>query len=370
MVMARLQPFMNDLKTHPGRLAAAGALMDSVYGPCPPGTIHTWQPKPLADNRGRYLWTDAFGVCNFITLACETGKPHYLDQADKLINAVHNTLGRDRHKGHRLGSATDESPTLGGLRIGKVHPEGHPDGDGQYFHYLTKWAFALNRMSIARGEPKYNNWAVDLLKAAHPNFVHRDGGKNAHPRMFWKVSVDMKRPAVPSEGNLDPFDGLVTCSILRGAHSSVERDSSTPEDSSILSQEEADFREMVDAKWPRYHSMDPLDLGEALWLAHWALPENETWADAVSGRSLGHLEELWQDGYFDEPSGFRLAFREFGTTLGVQVNPMADASKWVSRVDALHEFWGSRATDRDSDITPVMMSASLVPGVWNIKYHD
>ena len=214
MVMAAVQPYLKDLSSHSGRVTAAGALMDAVYGPLDPAR-HTvagsWQPRPLKENSSRYLWTDAFGVVNYITLACETGKEHYLDQADALIHAVHNTLGRDRHKGHRLGSATEAAPTQGGLRIGKRHPEGHPDGDGQYFHYLTKWAFALNRMGLARGDSKYNAWAVDLLAGAHPHFVVGGRGAGGAPlRMYWKVSVDMMRPAVPSEGNLDPFDGLIT----------------------------------------------------------------------------------------------------------------------------------------------------------------
>jgi hypothetical protein len=51
---------------------------------------------------------------------------------------VHETLGRDRAGRALLGAATEGSPTLGGLRIGKEHPEGHHDGDGQYFHYITK----------------------------------------------------------------------------------------------------------------------------------------------------------------------------------------------------------------------------------------
>lgn len=40
-------------------------------------------------------------------------------------------LGRTRDGRARLGGATDDSPTAGGLRIGKAHEEGHPDGDGQ-----------------------------------------------------------------------------------------------------------------------------------------------------------------------------------------------------------------------------------------------
>ena len=38
----------------------------------------------------------------------------------------------------------------------------------------------------------------------------------------------------------------------------------------------------------------PLDLGEALWIAHWA--PMEQWAQAVMQRSLAALEALWQAG--------------------------------------------------------------------------
>jgi len=62
-------------------------------------------------------------------------------------------------------------------------------------------------MGIARGDPKYNQWAVDLMETMHHRFVHRS---ITGFRMFWKMSVDLSRPLVPSEGNLDPYDGLVT----------------------------------------------------------------------------------------------------------------------------------------------------------------
>jgi len=144
--MARLSGFLHNLSTPAERISAAAALMDHVYGPYDPSkhssAAHApvWQPRPLADNKSRYLWTDAFGVVNYISLAVETGQEHYLGQADSLINAVHGTLGRQRGGHHmpRLRNATNEHPCLGGLRIGKTHPEGYPDGDGQYFHYITK----------------------------------------------------------------------------------------------------------------------------------------------------------------------------------------------------------------------------------------
>lgn len=31
-------------------------------------------------------------------------------------------------------------------------------------HYLTKWAFALNRMALVMHEPHYNELAIQLIK--------------------------------------------------------------------------------------------------------------------------------------------------------------------------------------------------------------
>jgi len=295
---------------------------------------------------------DAFGVCNYITLYYETGEIKYLDAADALIESVHNILGKDRSGKFRLGNATDEEPLKAGLRIGKADPEGHPDGDGQYFHYLTKWMFALNRMSIARGISRYNDWAIQMAKSVHPHFVYQR--ETSRPRMHWKISIDMSQATVRSEGNLDPFDGYVTYRILQ--ESSANKDE--------LKTEIADFKKIVDSKFHSYRSDDPLDLGEALWISHWYA--DESWAKTIATISLQSLEEIWQT-YFKMPKQFRLAFREFGTTIGVQVNPMAPIP-WVSRVTNVNHFWSQHLYSRDRDITPVMYCSSLIPGVWGKNY--
>ena len=77
-------------------------IVDTVYGVYTKGS--TWIPKSYADNKSRYLWTDAFGVCNFLTLYNETKDPQYLEQADALVNNVHDVLGRDRSGKKRLGT--------------------------------------------------------------------------------------------------------------------------------------------------------------------------------------------------------------------------------------------------------------------------
>jgi hypothetical protein len=73
---------------------------------------------------------------------------------------------------------------------------------------------------------------------------------------------------------------------------------------------------MVRRKVPSYGSSDPLDLGEALSVAAWHPAEG--WARVLTDRSLRALETLWQAGAFEESDRYRLAFREFGTTIGVQ----------------------------------------------------
>ena len=42
----------------------------------------------------RYLWTDAFAVCNFLELYNQTNEKNYLDLALRLIYQVHHVLGK------------------------------------------------------------------------------------------------------------------------------------------------------------------------------------------------------------------------------------------------------------------------------------
>src|SRR5262245_36756552 len=87
-----------------------------------------------SDHSGRrYLWTDAFAVCNFLGLARDTGEQRFDALAFRLIERVHSTLGRHREDDRRHGrisGLTDAEgqahPTLGGLRIGKGLPERDP----------------------------------------------------------------------------------------------------------------------------------------------------------------------------------------------------------------------------------------------------
>lgn len=282
--------------------------MEAIYGPFPSPDdpqLSEWTPPEAAEgHRGRYLWTDGFAVVNFLTLHKVTGDDRYLILATNLIKTVHNILGYTRDGKSRLPGATDNHPLNGGLRIGK-HGASGPDGDGQYFHYLTVWMFALNRMTLATGNRWYNDQAVSMARAVLPHFMTQTS--YPRPRMYWKLSTDLSRPLVLSEGNLDPIDGYVTYKLLQ----------ETSGDPDTLKDEIAALKKIVDTKWQDYSSSDTLDLGMTLWTAHWLAAEEE-WAATLSRRATHCLRRLVQHGHFEESTRRRLAFREFGTALGIR----------------------------------------------------
>ncbi|KAI1460562.1 hypothetical protein F4805DRAFT_465439 [Annulohypoxylon moriforme] len=150
------------MDSHAEKLITFEEVMKQIYGPYTRDPI-PWQPLEdpgTGGHRGRYLWTDAFGVINFITLSREKRGQNfrrlYLGLAEKLVETVHSILGRTRDGRSRLPGATRDEPLRGGLRAGM--PDNlDRDIDGQYHHCLTLWMFALNRLSLATGEPRNNH---------------------------------------------------------------------------------------------------------------------------------------------------------------------------------------------------------------------
>ena len=94
--------------------------------------------------------------------------------------------------------------------------------------------------------------------------------------MVWKMSIDLSHPAVSSMGNLDPYDGLVTCTLLQQAArtNSLQQQQSAggftqdgagldqgqgsrkgargrQEAGDVLEEEVASFQAMVDARYSR-----------------------------------------------------------------------------------------------------------------------
>jgi hypothetical protein len=273
----------------------------------------------------RYLWTDAFAVCNFLGLARASGNPRHQGLALELVDRVHHTLGRHRAGGTPggwlsglSGGEAEAHPTRGGLRIGKPLAERAPnepydpelewERDGQYFHYLTQWMHALDQACRASRRPRLNRWARELAEAAHRGFVH---GTGARRRMYWKMSVDLSRPLVTSMGQHDALDGYVQCVELRATAAWLgERGSS-------LDEEARSFGAMIDAS--ELATADPLGLGALLVAADRLdqLTEDAQLRDGVVRAALVGLEHWVRQRELRQPAAYRLAFRELGLAIGV-----------------------------------------------------
>ncbi|THC96999.1 hypothetical protein EYZ11_003503 [Aspergillus tanneri] len=332
-----------------------------------------WTPPPWAGgHRGRYLWTDAFGVINFITLhreyeqamrssisgtASAAPDDRYLILARRLVETVHSILGRTRDGQDLLPGATEENPLGGGLRIGKKEATG-PDGDGQYHHYLTLWMFALNRLSLATGDPKYNRQAVALARAIHaPFFVNRHTGR---PRMVWKMAMDLSKPLVASEGNLDPVDGYVVCRLLQAA-------AMQSGEGAVLKDEMEDYRRVMRRKGVNWLSRDPLDLGMTLWTVHWFV-DRESWATQLAVQCLDRITDLVEiERYFERNRSSRLAFREFGTCMGLkciseQLSDKEASVDYRSLADSILHGWEAYLEQSlmSDDLRPIN---KVIPGI-------
>ncbi len=283
----------------------------------------------------RYLWTDAFAVCNFLGLYRETGDEQFKDLALRLVGQVHATLGQYRPDDRRAGwisgldpDAAKLHPTAGGLRIGKQLKERKAteplnerlewDRDGQYFHYLTKWMHALNRVTRVTGEFTYNRWAVELAAAAHARFMYvpSAGGRK---RMYWKMSTDLSYPLVRSMGLHDPLDGLVTYTRLAATAAG------DPERPADLGAELADMADMC--KGSGWVTDDPLGIGGLLSDAAFVAQLMTSGYFSQSGllvtlleAALQGIEALDRD-LTKLPADDRLAFRELGLSIGLRAVP-------------------------------------------------
>lgn len=287
----------------------------------------------------RYLWTDAFAVCNCLGLAEISGQEQYLTVARSLVEQVHHVLGRHRSDSPCSGwlsGLTEEQgeahPTAGGLRIGKRLPErgeAEPfdehlewDRDGQYFHYLTKWMHALARMAQATGERRYNFWARELAQAAHRGFVW---GPRRAKRMAWKLSADLSRVLVPSMGQHDALDGWITSAEL---DATAEQLGDHGQDLRLLI---ADFAQMTGST--SLVTADPLGLGglltDALRVARLMRSSGlvsikllETLLDTAR---VG-LERYARGSDLHQPVARRLAFRELGLAIGLKALTLIEHS--------------------------------------------
>ncbi len=340
----------------------------------------------------RYLWTDAFAVCNFLGLYLETEEARYKELALALVAQVHRVLGcyaeNDPREGRISGLSEEEGrkhPTAGGLRIGKPLPERGKempydaqtewDRDGQYFHYLTKWMHALSRVTQVTGDPVYNRWAIELAQSVHAKFTYFD--ESIHrKRLVWKMSVDLSRTLVPSMGQHDALDAWIVYSELQAVARTAASDGPWPDLHTQI--EEA-------GKISELNSMltdDPLGLGGLLsdvCLCLQVRPEAKELVHRIL-QSATEGMRLYGEGEnrLDYPAEYRLAFRELGLAIGLKALESAaplvaeePLFRSVRRYDVLAgeiiRFWTEKAHQQNSvwlehkEINSVMLATALSP---------
>lgn len=361
---------------------------------------------PPARPPRRYLWTDAFAVCNYLELFRQTGKEHYQQDAKRLVSHVHSVLGRHREDDSRQGWISgfgeqegEQHPTQGGLRIGKELAERGPnetyddhlewERDGQYFHYLTKWMHALDCLARVTGDAVYSRWALELARTAHARFAYIPWG-GGPKRMYWKMSIDLSYPLVASMGQHDPLDGLITYQQLQAT--AVKLGDSRAE--SPLETEIAEMTAMCEGM--TWTTDDPLGIGgllsDACRLAQLMistnLRESDRLVSLLRDAEVG-LKNVVRSRSLDASADYRLAFRELGLSIGLHAigtiqkaieqypenfsnrhelhTRLSGLARYLPLIESIESFW--LATDNQQsdswaghrDINTVMLATSLAP---------
>ncbi|HEX2059825.1 MAG TPA: hypothetical protein VHK90_03715 [Thermoanaerobaculia bacterium] len=267
----------------------------------------------------RYLWTDAFGVVLLVSLYRHLGEQRFLDEAEWVVAEVERVLGRKR-----------------GIRIGEA-----ADRDGQYFHYLAMWLFALARLGDI--DERYRQRGIALAREIHRPFVVPGTG------VIWKMKEDLSGP-YPGYGlgALDAFDGYVSYRKL---------------DERELAAEIAEMKELIEQQYRNLTITQDLGIGMMLWMAHFHM--DEEWARVQTLRCLSTLERMWIDppGVFCRepylPDVF-FAFTNYGVSVGLQAAGVMQER--VAKLNAFFETYRSGDEyDRDA-ITHVMACSSWWPG--------
>jgi hypothetical protein len=362
--------------------------------------------KPASHSPSRYLWTDAFAVFNYLELFRQTGDENCLQEATGLVDQVHWTLGRHRADDPRTGWISGlndqegkEHPTRAGLRIGKKLNERGPhapfderlewDRDGQYFHYLTKWMQALDAVARVTKEAKYERWAIELAKAAHAAFAHRPFPRGP-VRLCWKMSIDLSHPLVPSMGQHDPLDGLITCRQLQAG---AESFSDIPPTFNL----DTEITELTalckDISW---ETNDPLGIGGLLTdacrltqlVALHNLDESNR-LEQLLDEAAASLAAWNRNAPLQQTAPYRLAFRELGLSIGLHAiekmhrildrhphrfpnhlaleTHLTNLTRFLPLQENIESFW-IQPTHQQSDswmahrdINSIMLATSLAP---------
>jgi hypothetical protein len=359
----------------------------------------------------RYLWTDAFAVCNFLGLQKK-------DMAIALVSQVHEVLGKHRDDDQRSGWISGlreeeggKNPTRGGLRIGKPmnergrfersDPHLEWEQDGQYLHYSTKWIHALDQTARATSDPTFLHWAFDLARVSLAGFSHSTGLGDGSKALYWKMSIDLSYPLVLSMGQHDALDALITFNHLQATATTQ-----FPNEQFLDLTSEMAILEAICEHQGSLASLDPLGIGGLLCDAcklTLTIIEMKSCSQSQNSKLLLRILEdsarsldvyqMQHSHSFQERASNRLAFRELGLCIGlhavsrmkalVLANPEvfqeSDVGKEIEAVlihlehfsaltKLIEEFWSTHYSGAVSanwqahqDINSVMLATSLAP---------
>ncbi len=248
---------------------------------------------------------------------------------------------------------------------------------------------ALHQVSALTDDPIHNLRACELARTAHRAFVHRLSSE-APKRMYWKMSIDLTYPLIPSMGDHDPLDGFVTYHELNRL-SARQSSAAAPFD---LVDEIADLADMC--RRTNWTTDDPLGIGGLLFDAYRILQmktdqdglDDHGLLPALLESSCAGLEIFPARNSLESRADTRLAFRELGLVIGLRavakMNVLLDGNTHLEAHDtimrclerlmanipvgeAIKTFWLDPANRQSAswqaheNINIVMLATSLEP---------
>jgi hypothetical protein len=163
-----------------------------------------------------------------------------------------------------------------------------------------------------------NQWALELARVAHAAFTYTpvSGGLK---RMYWKMSIGLSHVQVPSMGQHDPLDGLITYQQLEATAKGF------PEIAAGLSLKTEIEELEIMCTGGSWVTEDPLGIGGLLTDAYRLVQLIETHHlyETTMLESLLHdieisLQAFVSNNQLNLPAEYRLAFRELGLAIGLR----------------------------------------------------
>jgi hypothetical protein len=248
---------------------------------------------------------------------------------------------------------------------------------------------ALNQTEKVTHDPEFILWAIELAKTAHKSFTYLPS-PDGQEKTYWKMSIDLKTPLVPSMGQHDPLDGYI---IYNELHNTEVMDFSSfplPD----LTTEILDMKEICHGL--QWATADPLGIGGLLsdafriaQLISRGHGDLFTLLGSVLNDALLGLDYYTRGNSLNLPCEYRLAFRELGLSIGLRgverllkftqensriIDPepplkmqLESLMKYVPLAGKIEEFWLKYENQRSTKWTEhqntnmVMLATSLIP---------